>query len=80
MGGASGAALGLIVGVLALLFGGLVANIAGREAAALVGFGVLGLIFFPLTYGVIGLIGGAIYAFLYNILAGVVGGIKLELE
>ena len=31
-------------------------------------------------YGVMGFIGGAIGAFVYNLVAGVVGGIEIEVE
>jgi hypothetical protein len=38
------------------------------------------MVAFPLIYGVIGSIGGAIGALIYNIAAGIVGGIKIEFE
>jgi len=38
------------------------------------------LIFLPIMYGVIGFIAGAIGAALYNLVAGVVGGIEIEVE
>jgi hypothetical protein len=41
-------------------------------------FGVGSILLLPLFYGALGFIGGAISAFVYNLVAGVVGGIELE--
>ena len=43
-------------------------------------FGVGSIILFPIAYGIMGFIGGLITAVLYNILAGFVGGIEMELQ
>jgi hypothetical protein len=43
-------------------------------------FGVGAIIFLPLFYGVLGLIGGALGAALYNLFAGLFGGIELETQ
>jgi hypothetical protein len=43
-------------------------------------FGVGAIVFLPLFYGVLGLIAGAIGAALYNLFAGIFGGIELETE
>ena len=48
-------------------------------AAAGVGMVVMALIM-PIMYGVIGFIAGAIGAFLYNFLAGRLGGIEMNLQ
>jgi hypothetical protein len=45
-----------------------------------VGFGTMFAIAMPVMYGVFGLIGGAIGAALYNLVAGWVGGIEVELD
>ena len=42
--------------------------------------GIIMMIAIPIFYGIMGFIGGAIGAVIYNIAAGIVGGIKLELE
>ena len=59
-------------------------SIGGRESLALGGGGVvLGLgimIGLPIFYGIIGFIGGALSALIYNIFAGFVGGIEIEVE
>ena len=79
--GALMAAFGLIAGLFILMFGSMFAGLAGREAGA-AGFigGIGALIFLPIMYGVIGFISGAIGAFVYNLVAGVVGGIEIEVE
>jgi len=38
------------------------------------------LIILPIFYGVVGFIAGAIGAALYNLIAGMVGGIEIEVE
>jgi len=43
-------------------------------------FGVGAIIFLPIFYGVLGLVAGAIGAALYNLFAGMLGGIELETE
>jgi hypothetical protein len=53
---------------------------SGGGAAFAAMFGVGAIIILPLFYGVIGLIGGAIGAALYNLFAGLFGGIELETE
>jgi hypothetical protein len=42
--------------------------------------GLVMMIAIPVFYGVIGFIGGLIGALVYNVAAGVVGGLELELE
>jgi len=44
------------------------------------GFGFFFAIFMPVMYGVFGIVGGAVGAVLYNLVAGWVGGIEVELE
>jgi len=43
-------------------------------------FGVGAIVFLPIFYGVIGAVGGAICAALYNVFAGMIGGVELNLE
>ena len=43
-------------------------------------FGVGAIVVLPIIYGVLGLIGGAIAAALYNLFSGMVGGIELDLQ
>jgi hypothetical protein len=77
------AAVGLIAGLLFLVFGGIFAGLLGSEGATggllALGGGIFGLIFFPILYGIVGFIGGLIQAVIYNLAAGFVGGIRIEI-
>jgi hypothetical protein len=80
-----GLIFGVIYGLIFMIFGAAIAAMVPQGDAQTGGIGsvVIGLIMmiaFPLIYTVIGFIGGAIGALIYNIAAGVVGGIKVELE
>ncbi|MDA1314872.1 MAG: hypothetical protein O2968_16180 [Acidobacteria bacterium] len=85
------ATIGLIVGVIFSLasmlgaLGGLAAATGANTdeaAGALMAlipllFGVGAIVFFPLFYGLMGFVGGALAAFFFNLLAGVFGGIEM---
>ena len=80
--GAITAVMGFILGAFFALF-----SMVGVAAApdASVGilsamFGVGAIIFMPIMYGIIGFISGALTAVIYNVVAGMVGGIELETE
>lgn len=73
------------LGVLYVLFGLifvpfflLMGMFAPDNAGA--GFGTIFAILMPVMYGVFGVIGGAVGAALYNLVAGWVGGIEMETE
>jgi hypothetical protein len=77
--------VGGILLIIQLLFGGLIgANMGGSEGMG--AFGATAAISFVtylvgiVVYAVIGAIAGAINALLYNIVAGMVGGIEVKLE
>jgi hypothetical protein len=77
------AALGLLAGVLFAAIGSLGAGIAsasGSSALPFAGIGVAAVIVIPLVYGIFGFIGGLISAVLYNLFAGIVGGIEVTTE
>ena len=75
------AAFGLIAALIFMLFGAMFSGLAGHQAAGIMGIaGIAMLIFLPIMYGVIGFIAGAIGAALYNLVAGIVGGIEIEVE
>jgi hypothetical protein len=81
--GALMALLGLIIGgIMALISAAGVAVNAQQDGpqlpAMFVGIGAV--IFVPVFYGVVGFIMGAIYAALYNFIAGLAGGLELEFE
>jgi hypothetical protein len=84
------ATFGLIGGIffaLAAMVGGFAgaasstdtnAGLAAGGLSAL--FGVGAIIFLPILYGVLGLIGGSIGAALYNLFAGLFGGVEVEVQ
>jgi len=77
--------VGFIVGGFVSLFAlmGVFANSMMNEGpGAFFGlfFGVGAIIILPIFYGVLGFIGGALMAWLYNIFAGLVGGVELDLQ
>lgn len=78
------ALLGLIIGALfscfSLLGSAAMISQSGSEGAFGLIFGLGGIIFFPLIYGVMGFIGGLLVGVLYNVIAGLVGGIELYTE
>ena len=82
--------IGLLIGVLYgfafMIFGAAISSLAPQgDSQAMGGVGaiVIGLVIMiavPILYSIIGFIGGAIGALVYNLAAGVVGGVKFELE
>lgn len=84
--------LGALYVVFGLIFGGIMTLVALLGAAnpamngnaeagvAAIGFGVGSIIILPLLYGLMGFIGGAIMAFFYNLIAGAVGGIEIQMS
>jgi hypothetical protein len=76
------AVMGLILGAvfsLVALAGGFSAESSEETGFAAV-FGVAAIVVLPLVYGGIGFLATFIAAWLYNVLAGVVGGIELDLQ
>ena len=76
------AGVGLIAGVFVSMFSFLGAFASMQSEGAFIGLimGVGAVIVLPVLYGVMGFVGGIIGAFLYNLIAGLVGGFELELE
>ena len=81
------AAFGLIAGVLVFLAGSLGGaaaamnrGVEGQGLAMVAGMGVLAIVALPVIYGIFGFIGGAIQAFVYNVAARFVGGIRIDTE
>ncbi len=74
------AGLGLIAALPFVLFGSMLAGLGHNSALPGMFGGIAALIFIPILYGVFGFIMGAIAAALYNLIAGVVGGIEIEVE
>lgn len=84
-----GKVMGAVYGAMGLIFGFLFAFISLLGPALAPGseepvmgliFGVGGIVVLPLFYGGLGLVAGVIGAFLYNVVAGAVGGVVVELD
>lgn len=76
------ASMGLLIGIgiaLASLVG---AGLAETSEATMFGpiLGMGAVIALPIFYGCMGFIGGVIGAALYNIFAGMVGGVRLDIQ
>jgi hypothetical protein len=69
---------GLMLAGVALFSAGSAA--ANEEMPAFLGpiFGIGAVIFLPIFYGVLGLLVGAVGGALYNVFAGMVGGIEID--
>jgi hypothetical protein len=70
-------ALGLIFGVLIWAFSSMA---GGAGKIGIFGMGAASVIVIPICYAVIGVVFGAITAWLYNMIAGSVGGVEIDLE
>ena len=81
---AMGLIIGVIYGLIFIVLGGAMMAGGGRDAGMAGGstlvIGLVMMIAIPVMYGIIGFIGGIIGALVYNIAAGVVGGLELEIE
>jgi hypothetical protein len=82
-----GLIIGVIYGLIFMIFGAALTAMAphGQDAAlgggiSTIVIGVVMMVAIPIFYGVLGFIFGLIGGFVYNLAAGVVGGIKLDLE
>ena len=81
------AAIGLIIGIplgLIMMVIGAAVMSMGRDGAAGggvgIGMGLFYMIGLPIMYGVMGFIFGALGALVYNMAAGFLGGLEMELE
>lgn len=72
---------GFIVGLIVAASSGMAGMVPGMENVGLMaGLGLISIVALPVLYGIMGFIVGLIGAFIYNIVAGYVGGVKIELE
>ena len=80
--GAISATMGLVFGCILALASLVGAGMADSAESAILGpiFGVGAIIAMPIFYGIMGLLGGALAAVLYNVFAGMVGGVSVEVE
>lgn len=78
------AVFGFIIGIFFSLAGLITSSFAssmGRDSGMFGAlFGVGAIILLPIFYGVLGFVTSAIAAWLYNLIAGWVGGLEIELE
>jgi hypothetical protein len=77
------ALLGVIIGLMFAAWGSVMSNLPMAESdettKMILGFfGIGSIIFFPIFYGIIGLISGIITAALYNLVARWIGGVIIE--
>ena len=82
--------LGLIIGVpfgliMMLGMGAAMMGAGHSDSSAMgagvgVGMGLVMMILFPIFYGVLGMIGGLIMGALYNLAAGYMGGVEIDIE
>jgi hypothetical protein len=77
------ALMGLLIGLMFTAIGSVASSLAPQASSSGLGFmgaafGVGAIIILPICYGVFGFIAGLIGAGLYNVLAGIVGGIEIE--
>ena len=76
------AGLGLLFGAMFSVIGmaGLTGTMGNTEGGALFGllFGAGAVIVLPICYGIFGFIGSLIFAALFNVAAGMTGGIEIE--
>ena len=76
------ALIGLILGgifSLIALVGGAIAGATGSGGMGMI-MGVGAIVIFPILYACIGFVGTLIAAALYNLAAGMVGGIEMEVQ
>lgn len=79
--GAILASIGLLAGLLVAAVGSLgsgLASASGTSVLPFAGFGIAAVIVLPIVYGIIGFISGLVGGALYNLFAGLVGGIEIE--
>jgi hypothetical protein len=81
-----GLLIGVIYGLSFMIFGAAISSLAPHGDSQAMGgagaivIGVIIMIAVPVFYGLLGFIGGMIGALVYNAAAGIVGGIRFELE
>ncbi|MBW2972868.1 hypothetical protein KY346_00570 [Candidatus Woesearchaeota archaeon] len=75
------AIMGLLVGIFYAILGTAMGPAMGAQGANLLhSLGLLSIVIMPIFYGVFGFISGLIGGFLYNIVAGAVGGVELHFK
>jgi len=87
-----GKVMGCIYGLFGLIFGaifslvsvvggvGMMASQQGGDETWAMFFGVGAIIILPLLYGVLGFLSGLLTALIYNVCAGFMGGLEVEVD
>jgi hypothetical protein len=80
-----GLIFGVLYGLFFIIFGAAMSALGTGSDATTGGVssvvvGIFMMIGIPIMYGVIGFIAGAIGALIYNAMAGIIGGVKFDLE
>ena len=80
-----GLIIGVIYGLIIIAYSLLGASMISGDSRLAVGgggvvIGIIAMIGFPIMYGILGFVGGAIGALLYNLFAKVVGGVEIEVQ
>ena len=80
-----GLVFGVIYGLILIVFGAAISALGPNSDATAGGVGTVAMgvgmmIGLPIFYGLLGFIMGAIGALIYNAVAGIIGGVKFELE
>lgn len=80
MTGAFGLIVGLCIALFSVVGAGLMSQ--GNDVPSWLGpiFGVGAIVLLPIFYGVMGLLVGAVSGALYNLFAGMVGGVELDIQ
>ncbi len=78
--GAIGVIIGFVIGFFIALFSLFLAVLPMKSAGMFAGLGILAIIIVPLFYGMILFIAGAAGAWFYNVFAGWIGPVEIELE
>jgi len=78
--GAIGASVGFVIGLFVALFSLFISVLPVKGSIMFAGLGVLAIILLPIFYGVILFIAGGLGAWVYNVFAGWVGPVEIELE
>ena len=70
------------IGLIMMIFGAaaITQESGGAMAGVGIGLGLVYMVILPVVYGIIGFIFGAVTALIYNVAAGFVGGLELDLE
>jgi hypothetical protein len=84
--GLIGVVFGLIAGLFMVIAGAGIRSMMGgygdgyNYGSMMAGFGIGAIIIMPIMYGIGGFIAGAVVAWIYNLAAGWIGGIEIDLE